>query len=93
LLAARRNDFFYVLDRTDGKLLLGKPFVDKLTWAKGLDEDGRPILNPNSEPTEEGNLVCPSVQGATNWFSTAYSPNTGLYYVQTTERCSVFIKQ
>ena len=93
LVQANRNGFFYVLDRTGGKLLLGKPFVDKLTWANGLDANGRPILNPNSEPTEEGNLVCPSVEGATNWFSTAYNPGTGLYYVQTTERCSVFIKQ
>ena len=40
---------FYVLDRTDGKFLLGKPFVKKLTWSTGLDEKGRPILTPNNE--------------------------------------------
>src|SRR5205823_5931052 len=29
LVQANRNGFFYVLDRTDGRLLLAKPFVDK----------------------------------------------------------------
>ena len=51
LLHANRNGFFYVLDRTDGKLLLAKPFVQNLTWAKGIGADGRPIKNPNQEPT------------------------------------------
>ena len=41
LMLANRNGFFYVLDRTTGKFLLGKPFV-KVNWASGLDERGRP---------------------------------------------------
>jgi len=93
LLMANRNGYFYVLDRTNGEFLLGTPFVDKLTWSEGLDENGRPIVIPGSEPTEEGNLVCPSVQGGTNWFSTSYNPATKLFYVQSLERCSVFIKE
>ena len=44
LLQANRNGFFYVLDRTDGKVLLAKPFVQKLTWASGIGPDGRPQL-------------------------------------------------
>ena len=92
LLHANRNGFFYVLDRTNGKLLLGKPFVKKLTWARGLDEQGRPIMNPNQEPTPEGNRVCPSLEGATNWFSTSFNPATRLYYVQTLEKCDMFTK-
>ncbi len=51
LLQANRNGFFYVFDRTDGKLLLAKPFVDKLTWASGIGADGRPIRN--SQPGTE----------------------------------------
>ena len=39
-----------------------------------------------------GTIVCPSVEGATNWMSPAYNPDTGLYYVQALERCSVFQK-
>jgi alcohol dehydrogenase (cytochrome c) len=92
LLHADRNGFFYVFDRTDGKLLLWKPFVKKLTWASGIDANGRPIKNPNQEPSKEGTLVCPSQDGATNWFSPSYNPVTGLYYLQTFEKCGVYTK-
>ena len=92
LLHANRNGFFYVLDRTTGKLLLAKPFVKKLTWAREIDADGRPVRNPNQEPTTEGNKVCPSLEGGANWFSTAFNPATGLYYVQTLEKCSIYTK-
>jgi alcohol dehydrogenase (cytochrome c) len=93
LLHANRNGFFYVLDRTDGKLLLAKQFIKNLTWAKGIGPDGRPILNPGQEPTPEGTTVCPSMQGATNWFSTAFNPSTGLYYVSTLESCNIFTRR
>jgi alcohol dehydrogenase (cytochrome c) len=93
LIQANRNGFFYVLDRTDGKLLLAKPFVKKLTWAKGVGADGRPIQLPNMEPTAQGTNVCPSQDGATNWFSPSFNPATGLFYVQTLEKCSVYYKR
>jgi len=92
LLHANRNGFFYVLDRASGALLQATPFVKKLTWAKGIGPDGRPILNPDQTPTMEGLRVCPAVEGATNWFSTAYSPATGLYYVQSLEKCTVYTR-
>jgi alcohol dehydrogenase (cytochrome c) len=93
LLHANRNGFFYVLDRTNGKLLRATPLVQKLSWAKGIGPDGRPILNPNQIPTTEGTRICPALEGATNWFSTSYNPGTHLYYVQTLERCALFVKQ
>ena len=43
LLQANRNGFFYVIDRTSGKLLMGKPFVDNLTWAQEIGPNGRPV--------------------------------------------------
>lgn len=92
LLHANRNGFFYVLDRTDGELLLAKPFVKKLTWAREIGPDGRPVLNPNQEPSPEGTKVCPAVEGATNWFSTSFNPATALYYVQTLEKCTIYTK-
>jgi alcohol dehydrogenase (cytochrome c) len=92
LLHADRNGFFYVLDRTDGRLLLAKPFVKKLTWASEIDVHGRPVRNPNQEPTVEGNRICPSLEGATNWFSTAFLPATRLYYVQALEKCGIYTK-
>jgi alcohol dehydrogenase (cytochrome c) len=93
LVHANRNGFFYVLDRTNGEVLLGKPFVEKMTWASGIGPDGRPQKLPDKEPTYGGTEVCPSVAGATNWMSPAYNPNTGLVYVQTTEQCNIFTKR
>jgi alcohol dehydrogenase (cytochrome c) len=90
LLHANRNGFFYVLDRTNGALLLARPFVTRLTWARGIGPDGRPLLNPNQQPSAQGTKVCPAVEGATNWFSTSFNPATGLYYVQTLEKCSIY---
>jgi alcohol dehydrogenase (cytochrome c) len=92
LLHANRNGFFYVLDRTSGALLLAKPFVKKLTWASTIGADGRPVLNPDQTPNAEGRTVCPAVEGATNWFSTAFSPSTGLYYVEALEKCTVYAR-
>jgi alcohol dehydrogenase (cytochrome c) len=92
MLHANRNGFFYVFDRTDGKLLLARKFVRSLTWASGIGADGRPIRNPNQEPSAGGTKVCPSQDGATNWFSPSYNPATNLYYVQTFEKCSVYSK-
>ena len=92
MLHANRNGFFYVFDRRDGTLLLAKPFVKNLTWASGIGSDGRPILLPNQEPTPAGTKVCPSQDGATNWFSPSFNPGTGLYYIQTFEKCSIYTK-
>jgi len=36
--------------------------------------------------------VCPSQDGATNWFSPSFNPATGLYYLQTFEKCSIYTK-
>jgi alcohol dehydrogenase (cytochrome c) len=92
MLHAARNGFFYVFDRETGKLLLAKPFVRNLTWASGIGTDGRPIKLPNQDPSPAGTKVCPSQDGATNWFSPSFNPATGLYYVQTFEKCSIYTK-
>lgn len=84
LLHADRNGFFYVFDRTDGKILLAKSFMHRLTWAKGIGTDGRPI------PAPPGDLSCPD--HATNWNGTSYSPTTRLYYVIAIEKCVVNLR-
>jgi PQQ-dependent dehydrogenase (methanol/ethanol family) len=81
LLHADRNGFFYVFDRTNGKLLVAKSFMHRVTWASGIGADGRPVLLP---PT---GLGCPG--HATNWNGTVFSPVTKLYYVMATEKCTV----
>jgi len=92
LLQANRNGFFYVLDRATGALVAATPFVRKLTWAREIGADGRPVLLPDREPVPEGRIVCPSVEGATNWFSTAFHPALGLYYVQALESCTLYTR-
>ena len=78
LYFANRNGFFYVLDRVTGQFLLGKPFV-KVTWATGIDANGRPIRVGHSTP--EGSVIYPENQGGTNWYNPSYSPRTGLFYI------------
>lgn len=81
LLHADKNGFFYVLDRTDGHVLLAKPFV-RVTWASGIGPDGRPQL------LRQNGVLCPGDYGA-NWNGTAFSPRTGLYYLAALEKCEV----
>ena len=89
ILFANRNGFYYTLDRQSGKFLAGRQLV-RQTWAKGLDDDGRPVRIPNMYPSVEGKLVYPSVPGATNWFSPSYSARTGLFYVAVREEGGVY---
>ncbi len=92
LIQANRNGFFYVLDRTNGELLLAEKFVDRLSWASGVGKDGRPILLPGAEPVREGTRACPSVLGATNWPSMSYNPGTKLFYLEAREACGIYVK-
>ncbi len=93
LLHANRNGFLYVLDRTTGKPLLASRMVDKLTWASGIsDRDWAPQLLPNNETDTKGVVTGPAVRGATNWYSSAYNPATGLFYVMTVEDYTTFRK-
>src|ERR1035441_10212665 len=90
IVHADRNGFFYVLDRTNGEMLLAKAFAQKISWASGIDAKGRPIELPGNVPTAEGTRTCPDIRGAANWMSTAYNPATALYYVMTTENCGTY---
>ena len=76
MLWANRNGFYYVLDRTTGRFLTGRPFV-AVNWAEGLDDSGRPVETPQPP----GAPTYPGVQGGTNWYSPSFSPRTGLFYV------------
>jgi alcohol dehydrogenase (cytochrome c) len=89
ILWANRNGYFYVLDRTNGRFLMGTPFV-KVNWSSGLDEKGRPIPTPQPE----GQPTWPGIQGGTNWYSPSFSPRTGLMYISAWEGyASVFKKE
>jgi len=89
LAQASRNGFFFVLDRTNGQHLLTSQFIDQ-TWASGVDSRGRPIAKPEATPSPDGALVAPGSDGATNWMSPSFDPQTGLFYVNAHRVFSVF---
>ena len=79
LAQPNRNGFLYVLDRTTGKFLHGGVYVDKLNWSTGLDEKGRPKVDPNFLPTawRQPEFICPgNVGGQNGAYTAAYSPIT-----------------
>ena len=92
---ADRNGFMYVLNRTNGDFIRGFPFVDEITWAKGLDKNGRPLYNDEirpgnpsaSEDGKKGSVVraVPSFLGGKNWMPMGFSQDTGLFYVPSNE--------
>jgi alcohol dehydrogenase (cytochrome c) len=89
LMQANRNGFVYILDRTTGKYLASKQFAKQQNWAKGIDENGRPIRT-DLVPSAEGTRMCPSYGGGTNWYSPSYSEATHLFYFLALDDCSVF---
>lgn len=89
IVLANRNGFLYVLDRSNGQFLSAKPF-GKVTWAKSIAADGKPILNTELASSPDGQRVCPGALGLTNWYSPSYSPETKLLYVATSNECDIF---
>ncbi len=84
-----RNGFSYVLDRTNGELLLAQPFVH-VNWAKGIDmKTGKPIEDPEKQTSASKNTkdICPSAMGGKNQQPVSYSPRTGFFYVPTNNLC------
>lgn len=85
ILNANRNGFFYVLDRTNGKLIAANPYV-KVNWASGVDlATGRPIETDVTTKARAGEKVTvfPSILGGKNWMPMSYDPKTGLAYANT----------
>lgn len=85
LAQAGRCGWFFVLDRTNGKALVSKPFSGTGNWAKGVDQRGQPIPNPEKEPQVDGSMIDMPAMGATNWPPPSYDPQTELFYVNGTE--------
>jgi len=89
LLQASRNGYFYVLDRETGRSLLTKPFATT-NWAKGVDQDGRPIPDPAKEPAPDGRLVAPDESGGTNYRSPSFDPTSGLLLVSAHDAYGIY---
>jgi len=81
-----RNGYFFTVDRVTGEYIASGKFSPAANWATGLDEHGRPMLNPEKVATIGGAIVSSS---ATNWPPPAYSPDTGFFYLPENNSLSV----
>jgi PQQ-dependent dehydrogenase (methanol/ethanol family) len=89
LMQAPKNGFFYVLDRTDGELLSAEPYVP-ISWATGVDEDGRPIEKAEADYVRERTQIRPGPLGGHNWQPMSFNPDTGLVYIPVQENALFF---
>lgn len=89
VMVANRNGFFYTLDRTNGKVIVGKPFVNT-TWAKEIGADGRPAVLPGHTPDEDGSVTCPDITGGTNFYPPSFDPATQTFFVTARESCMTY---
>jgi quinohemoprotein ethanol dehydrogenase len=85
LMQAPKNGFFYVIDRTDGKLISAEKFVP-VNWATGIDPvSGRPIEVPEARFANAPFVASPGSAGAHSWQPMSFSPQTGLVYIPAQE--------
>ena len=90
LMHAPKNGFFYVIDRTNGKLISAKPYVGGITWASSIDlATGRPIETPGVRFEKGPFTLSPGLSGAHGIQPMAFNPNTGLIYFQVSENALV----
>jgi len=84
LMQANKNGFFYVIDRTNGKLLSANSYLPPgaVSWAKSVDvATGRPVENPGARYGTNLTIVSPAPYGAHNWQPTAFDPQEGLVFI------------
>ena len=79
ILHAPKNGFFFVIDRTNGKFISAKNFVD-VNWATGYDANGRPIEVKEARGEAAYDSI-PGPYGAHNWHPMSFNPQTGLVYL------------
>ena len=85
IMQAPKNGFFYVLDRTNGKLISAGKYVP-VNWATGIDpKSGRPIEVAGARYETKPFLMMPGGAGGHNWQPMSFSPKTGLVYIPAQE--------
>jgi alcohol dehydrogenase (cytochrome c) len=96
-----RNGFLYTMERSNGQMVLAKPYMDNVNWTKGIDQKtGRPLdYDPakdiqtyagigNLTPGQPPKKVCPSQAGGNNYWPSSYSPQTKLLYIPALTACT-----
>lgn len=89
MMKADRNGFFYVADRTSGKLISAKTFVPT-NWATSIDlATARPVEVPEKRPRADkpASDICPNLLGGKNWQPMSFDPQTQLVYIPSNNVC------
>ena len=90
IMHAPKNGFFYVIDRSNGKLISAEK-IAKVTWASRIDlKTGRPVEIEGSRYEDGEEIVSPSPFGAHSWHAMSFNPATGLAYLPTIEMAGWF---
>ncbi len=90
LLQAPKNGFFYVLDRTDGKVLRANKFAT-VTWASHVDLDtGRPVENEELSYKDNAKWVLPGPLGAHNWQAMSVDVANGIAYLPAQDNALIY---
>ena len=84
VVSVPKNGFVYVFDAASGEFISGENYVS-VTWAKGLDESGRPIYDPAARYWEqddgEARVLPFGGMGAHGWEALAFDPERHLLYI------------
>lgn len=91
LMTAPKNGFFYVIDRTNGKLISAEP-IAKVTWASKIDlATGRPVEMPGIRYGDgQKAVIWPGTAGAHNWLPMSFSPRNGIAYIPKIEMPTIY---
>ncbi|HEY6255200.1 MAG TPA: PQQ-binding-like beta-propeller repeat protein [Xanthobacteraceae bacterium] len=96
-----RNGFLYTFERNNGQPVMAKPYLDKITWTKGIDQKtGKPVdYDPakdvqvysgmqNQTLADPTKKLCPHMNGGNNFWPSAYSQKTKLIYIPALTSCN-----
>jgi alcohol dehydrogenase (cytochrome c) len=81
LAQATRNGMYFLLDRRTGEHLVSSKVAESVNWSSGFNSNGQPLRDPHKLNQPGGALISPSNGGVQNWAPPAYSPATGLLYL------------
>ena len=79
IMQANKNGYFYVIDRATGEFISAGE-MSQISWARGMDPKGRPIINQEAYYSSERGVTVYPVQ-MHNASQMSFSPVTGLIYV------------
>jgi alcohol dehydrogenase (cytochrome c) len=91
VLTAARNGYYFTVDRTNGKHVVTGKLSDTVNWASATyDKNGAPVRIPAKDYDIGGALVSPPNGGVVNWPPPSFNPETGLFYVQSSDGYAMY---